>query len=182
MYVMESEFKYVRKLNIHIYIYIYSLISNFAANTNLFVFSTPIHISICRLNYHFNTALHVGARFPHHSSYKSWFFYKAISYAIWVYRRRHRGINTHTWNIVNLYQNRSAKPILSYILLFIQPYQIMQTIGNSAECCDHFVSICFISNMCMKESWWHYQYQTPKHRHWITESISENYIIIYLFV
>ena len=34
---------------------------------------------------------------------------------------------------------------------YIQPYQIMQTLGNSEECCDDFGAIYFIRNMSMKD-------------------------------
>ena len=56
----------------------------------------------------------------------------------------------------------------------------MQTIGNSAECCDDFRGIHFICNMSMKESRKPYQYPNPKHIKLIAKSINENYIIVLL--
>ena len=46
---------------------------------------------------------------------------------------------------------------------WIQPYQVVQIIGNSAECCDDCGRISFTRNMSMKESRWAYHYAKPKH-------------------
>ena len=70
-------------------------------------------------------------------------FYITISYLIWVYRCQDSHINTHTSNIVNWYRPRSEKTIYYRISCclnmaddWIQPYQIMETIGSSAKWCD----------------------------------------------
>ena len=60
----------------------------------------------------------------------------------------------------------------------IQSYQIMQRIGNSAECCDDFGSIYFICNMRTKQTRQPYQYWNSKHSQLIAESNSE--IIVHL--
>ena len=64
----------------------------------------------------------------------------------------------------------------------IQPYQIMQTLGNSEECCVDFGAIYFICNMSMKEWRYPYQYTNSKFRQLIVESNSENRIIVHLVV
>ena len=64
----------------------------------------------------------------------------------------------------------------------ILAYDIKQTIGNSEECCDAFVTIYYICNMSMKESRLPYQYTNSIHSQLIGKSISENRIIVQLVV
>ena len=142
--------------NIYIYIYIYvyiisllSLISSHSLRPSIYLL-LPYKIA-----FHYSPAWEIASRIKQVTSGD---FCIAISYAIWVSRCRNSPVNIHTSNIVNRYQNRSLKPYhrtsccLDIADDWIQPYKIMQTIENSAECSDDFGTICYTCNMSMKES------------------------------
>ena len=65
---------------------------------------------------------------------------------------------------------------------WILSYQIMHKIWNSAKCGNDFGTIYFACNMSMKKIRKPYRYQIPRHGQWITEPISENYVIVHLVV
>ena len=85
--------------------------------------------------------------------------YIAISYAIWVSMSLDSPIETH-WYTLQTYSidigidhpkphhRRSCR--LNMADNWFQPYQIMQKIGISTDCCDDFGSVYFICNMSMR--------------------------------
>ena len=135
-----------------------TLISSNSLRPSIYLFSPS------KLAFHYSPAWDIVS---HIMPVTSDGFHITISYSIWVSKIRDSHTHTHTQNIVNWYRNRSTKTISSYILLFEHgrrmnsTYQIMQTIGNSAECYDDFGSMCFICNMSTKESRYHINNRIP---------------------
>ena len=99
------------------YIYIYksqislpTIISSHCLRLTIYLFSPST------LAFHYITACEIISRIMPVT--KGDFLYMFISYAIWVYRSRESHLKKHTSNIVNWYENRSSKTLLSDILWF----------------------------------------------------------------
>ena len=114
---------------IYIYVYIYiaslqSLISSHSLRPSMYLL-LPYKIA-----FYYSPAWEIVSRIKQVTRGD---LYKAISYTIWVSRRRDSPVYIHTSNIVNWYQNRSLKTISSYIFLFEHSRRLNSIVSNHAN-------------------------------------------------
>ena len=171
-------------MHIYIYIYIYnfsvSLISSHSQRPSIYLL-LPYKIA-----FHYSTAWDIVSRIKQVTSGDFLYSYFICNMSIKESRYpheyshfKHRSIDIRIdhWKP---YHRKSC--CLNIADDWLQPYKIMQTIGNSAEWCDDVGTICDICHMSMKESRLPYQYPNSKHSQLIAEYISEIRIIVYLVV
>ena len=148
MHVIELEYKWVRKMlyiKINLKFLLLSLMSSHSLRPSIYLLSPS------KLAFHYSPAWEIVSRIMPVTSGDFSYSYFTCNMSI-----KESICTLQTQSIDIGIDHRKPHHLTSYCLNmahdWIQPYQIMQTIGNSAECCDDVGSIYFICNMSMKES------------------------------
>ena len=142
---------------IYMYIYIYkshtsllSLIAPHSLRPSIFLLSPS------KLAFHYSFAWEIFSCIMPVTSANFLYNYSKCNLSIkesrYPYRYTHFRHSQMTSASINEKKQYCISCCLNMADDWIQPYQIMQTIWNYAECCDDFGSISFICYMSMKDS------------------------------